>query len=210
MTRVIIADDHPIVRSGLKQIVAEASDIDMVDEVDSAEDLMNKLGQNRYDVVILDITLPGMDGLEALKRIRHLYPELPVLILSMHSEEQFAHRTLQAGASGFLSKTSAPNELVKAIRKIAVGQKYLSSSFVDKLVSLPLKNHRRLPHERLSQREFQVFCLIAQGRPISDIAKELSLSPKTVSTYRARISEKMMLETTAELIAYAMSNHLCH
>ncbi len=209
MTRIIIVDDHPVVRAGLKQIISAAGDMVVADEVGTAEELIESLRRSDFDLAILDITLPGMDGFEALKRIKQMRPGLSVLILSMHSEEQFAARALKAGAAGYLTKTSAPKELIEAVRQIVRGKKFISAAFAEKLAASPHLSHSRLPHERLSGREFQVLRLIARGRTQSEIASELKLSVKTISTYRTRISEKMMLETTSELIAYAISNNLC-
>jgi two-component system invasion response regulator UvrY len=209
MIRIIIADDHPIVRAGLKQIMAEAADIMVTAEVDNADDLIDRLGRDSIDLVLLDITMPGMDGLEALRRIKKMNADLPVLMLSMHAEEQFALRTLKAGASGYLTKNSAPSELIAAIRRVVKGKKYISSNFVAKLAAEPYQSLTKLPHERLSEREFQVLCLIGRGKSVTEIAAGLNLSVKTISTYRTRISEKMLMDKTSELVAYALKNNLC-
>jgi DNA-binding NarL/FixJ family response regulator len=209
MIRVIIADDHPIVRAGMKQVLADSGDIRVVAEADSGEALIQKIQKSDYEVVLLDITMPGVGGLETLKRIKTLKPNQPVLMLSIHSEEQFALRTMKAGAAGYLTKGSAPEELVKAIRQVAGGRKYISPDFVEKLADELHHNLKRLPHERLSDRELQVLCMMANGKTVSAIAAELNISVKTVSTYRTRIIEKMGLSTNAEIIGYAIRNNLC-
>jgi two-component system, NarL family, invasion response regulator UvrY len=209
MIKVIIADDHPIVRAGMKQILSESGDIFVAGEADSGEGLLQAIQEGAYDAVLLDITMPGIGGLETLKRIRALKPDLPVLILSIHSEEQFALRTLKAGAAGYLTKSSAPAELVRAIRQVTAGRKFISAAFGEKLVMQFQHDLSRLPHERLSEREFQVLCMIANGKTVSEIAESLNLSVKTVSTYRSRILEKTGMNTSAELTTYAIRNNIC-
>ena len=209
MINVIIADDHPVVRAGMKQILLEAGDVLAVAETGSGEALIKEVQENDYDVVLLDITMPGIGGLETLKRLKALKPELPVLMLSVHSEDQFALRTMKAGAAGYLTKESAPAELVKAIRQVVGGRSYISPEFAEKLATELHQGINRLPHERLSDREMQVLCMMAAGRTASGIAAALNLSVKTVSTYRARIIEKTGMATNAELIAYAVKNNLC-
>jgi two-component system, NarL family, invasion response regulator UvrY len=209
MIKVIIADDHPIVRAGMKQILSESGDIFVAGEADSGEGLLQAIQKGAYDAVLLDITMPGIGGLETLKRIRALKPDLPVLILSIHSEEQFALRTLKAGAAGYLTKSSAPAELVRAIRQVTAGRKFISAAFGEKLVMQFQHDLSRLPHERLSEREFQVLCMIANGKTVSEIAESLNLSVKTVSTYRSRILEKTGMNTSAELTTYAIRNNIC-
>lgn len=209
MIKVIIADDHPIVRAGMKQILSESGDILVAGEADSGEGLLQAIQKGAYDAVLLDITMPGIGGLETLKRIRALKPDLPVLILSIHSEEQFALRTLKAGAAGYLTKSSAPAELVRAIRQVTAGRKFISAAFGEKLVMQFQHDLSRLPHERLSEREFQVLCMIANGKTVSEIAESLNLSVKTVSTYRSRILEKTGMNTSAELTTYAIRNNIC-
>jgi two-component system, NarL family, invasion response regulator UvrY len=209
MIKVIIADDHPIVRAGMKQVLADSEDIFVAGETSSGEDLLKKIQENSFDVVLLDITMPGLGGLETLKRIKALTNDLPVLMLSIHSEEQFALRTMRAGSAGYLTKDSAPDELVKAIRHVAGGRKYVSQDFAEKLATELHQDFKRLPHERLSDRELQVLCRMAAGKTISGIAGELNISVKTVSTYRTRILEKMGMSTNAELIAYAVKNSIC-
>ncbi len=209
MIRVIIADDHPIVRAGMKQVLTDSEDIIVTAEAGTGEDLLKEIQNNRFDVVLLDITMPGMGGLETLKRVKALKKELPVLMLSIHAEEQFALRTLKAGAAGYLTKGSAPGELVRAIRQVVRGRKYISQDFAEKLATELHSDTQRLPHERLSDREMQVLCMMAAGKTASGIAAELNLSVKTVSTYRARIIEKTGMATNAELIAYTVKNEIC-
>ena len=207
MIRILVADDHPIVRKGLKQIIEETSDIIVEDEAGDGYEVLEKIQKNNFDIVLLDISMPGKNGLDVLKQIKTIKSNLHVLILSMHPEEQYAIRVLKAGASGYLTKESAPEELVKAIRKVANRGKYVSSSLAEKLV-FDLSTGNKMAHETLSDREFQVMCMIASGKTVSEVADELSLSVKTVSTYRARILDKMRLKNNAELTRYAFDNNL--
>ena len=211
MIKVIIADDHPVVRAGMKQVLAESEDILVTAEAESGEALIRKLQRGDYHVVLLDISMPGIGGLDALRRIRELKPNLPVLMLTIHPEEQFALRALKAGASGYLNKASAPDELVSAIRQVAAGRRYITPSLAARVAEGMSRNRDfdRLPHEWLSDREYQVMCMIAGGNTVSDIAATINLSVKTVSTYRARILEKMGMDSSAELAAYAIKNGLC-
>ncbi len=209
MINVIIADDHPVVRRGLKQVLEESADILMAAETGSGEELLKAVRERDFDVALLDITMPGKGGLETLKLLKALKPELPVLMLSVHSEDQFALRSIKAGAAGYLTKESAPAELVKAIRQVVGGRSYISPAFAEKLANGLRRDVHRLPHERLSDREVQVLCMLAAGKTVSGIAAELYISVKTVSTYRCRLLEKMGLTTNAELIAYAIRNNLC-
>lgn len=208
MIRVLIADDHAIVREGLKQIVAESSDMIVADEAGDGKEALKKALEGDFDVVVLDITMPGINGLDALKQIRSQKPKLPILVLSMHPEEQYAVRVLRAGASGYLTKESAPEELITSIRRVSKGMKYISPSLAERLVSELENDHHGPLHETLSDREYQVMCMIASGRSPTDIAEELSLSIKTISTYRGRILEKMGMKNTAEIIRYAMEHEL--
>ena len=208
MLRILIADDHPVVRRGLKQIIAETSDIVVAGEATNGWEVLSKVRAANYDVVLLDITMPGMDGVDVLAQLKHEKSKLPVLMLSMHPEEQYAVRALRVGASGYMTKESAPDELVVAIRKVSTGGKYVSSSLAERLASVLQENAEKLPHESLSLREYRVLCMIASGKTVSEIAKELSLSVKTISTYRFRILEKMKMKNNAELIHYAINNHL--
>jgi len=205
---VLIADDHAIVRRGLKQILAETSDIVVAGEAADGREVLSKLSGADWDVLVLDINMPGRSGLDILRDIKLLRPRLPVLILSVHSEEQMATRMLKAGAAGYLNKESAPEELVVAIRKVQAGGKYVSAAQSERMISDMTTGTGRLPHELLSDREYEILCLIASGKTPSQIAKQLSLSVKTVSTYRARLLEKMNLQTSAQLTHYAIKNGL--
>jgi DNA-binding NarL/FixJ family response regulator len=209
MIKVIIVDDHPVVRKGLRYILDKTSDIKVIGEAENAPNTMQIIQQTELDldIVILDITLPGQSGLDLMKVLKNEYPKLHVLILSVHPEEQYALRLIKAGASGYLTKDNAPEELVKAIRKIAAGGKYVSERLTEKLVS-EITGAEKLPHEMLSDREFQIMRLIASGKRLKEIAAALYLSEKTVSTYRTRILEKMGLKTNAELISYVLLNKL--
>lgn len=208
MIKILIADDHAIVREGLKQIVADTSDMIVTAEASDGHEVLALLSKNNYDVVVLDMAMPGLTGLDILKQIKRETPKLPVLILSVHPEEQYAVRSLKAGASGYLTKESAPDELITAIRKVSMGGKYIPSSLAEKLAFELEVDAEKPPHKTLSDREFQVMCMIAKGRTIKNIAEELFLSPKTVSTYRSRILEKMKMKSNEELTHYVINNHL--
>lgn len=208
MIKILIADDHAIVREGLKQILLESPDLVVIAEASTGQEVLDKAVKNDLDLVVLDISMPGRGGMDILKEIKSLKPKLPVLILSMYPEEQYAVRVLKSGASGYLTKESAPVELVKAIRQISQGKKYISPSLAEKLaVDLEVSSDK-LPHETLSDREYQVMCMIASGKTLKEIADGLSLSIKTISTYRSRILEKMNMKTNAELTHYAVKNSL--
>lgn len=206
--KILIADDHAIVREGLKQIVAEEKDILVAGEAENAEQMMELLEKEKWSLIILDINMPGKSGLEALKDIKQLYPALPVLILSMFSEDQYGIRALKAGASGYLKKVSAPTELVSAIRKIVSGGKYINPSLAEKLADKFGETQKKSLHENLSDREYQIMCNIALGKSAEEIAQELSISINTVYTYRNRILEKMSLKSNVELTQYVLSNKL--
>jgi DNA-binding NarL/FixJ family response regulator len=208
MIRVLIADDHAVVRQGLKQILGDTPEMLVAGEAATGQQVLDKVRAESWDVVVLDISMPDLSGLDVLKQIRSERPKLPVLVLSMYSEDQYAMRVLKAGASGYLTKESATDELVKAIRKVVSGGRYVSPLLAEKLAFEMGADSGKLPHETLSDREFQVLRLIAAGKPVKEIAAVLSLSVKTVSTYRARLLEKMNLGTNAELIHYAIQNHL--
>ncbi|NQT23866.1 response regulator transcription factor [candidate division KSB1 bacterium] len=208
MIHVLIADDHAIVRKGLIQILRDAPDGFEVDEASSGQEVLEKIEANKYDVIVLDITMPGRSGLDILSQIKVQYPTLPVLILSMHPEDQYAVRVLKAGASGYLMKESAPEELIQAVRKVASGSKYITATVAERLVVNLEKGSEKSPHEKLSDREFEVLLLLAKGNPVKDIAEKLFISAKTVHTYRSRILEKMQMKGTAELIHYAIQNQL--
>jgi len=208
MIKILIADDHPIVRKGLKEIIEVTPDMMVGDEASNGQEALEKVRKNDFDVVLLDISMPGRSGLDILKELKSEKPELSVLILSMHPEEQYAVRVLKAGASGYLTKESAPDELIAAIRKASIGRKYISSSLGEKLAfDLEIDAEKPL-HETLSDREYEVMCMIASGKTISEIAKKLFLSVKTISTYRSRILEKMRMKSNAELTHYALKNRL--
>ena len=208
MLRILIADDHPVFRRGLRQIISETPDMVVADEASDGLEVLSKVATNEYDVILLDISMPAKDGLSVLRQLKNEKPKLPVLMLSMHPEEQYAVRALKAGASGYLTKESAPGELVAAIRKVSRGGKYVSSALAEQLASIVQENSEGLLHERLSDREYRVVCLIASGKTVTEIAGELSLSVKTVSTYRARILDKMKMKNNAELTHYAVVNRL--
>ena len=208
MIRALIADDHAVVRQGLRQILLETSDMVVTGEAANGPEALERARAGGYDVIVLDITMPGRSGFEVLKELRLEDPALPVLVLSMHSEEQFAVRLLKAGASGYLNKESAPEELVKAIRKVVSGGRYVSPRLAEKLAFEIDSGSDKLLHETLSDREFQVMRMMASGQTVKEIAAELALSVKTISTYRARILDKMNLHTNAELIHYAIQNQL--
>jgi len=208
MLRILIADDHPVFRRGLKQIIQETADMVVAAEAVDGREALLKARTGEYDVVLLDITMPIRNGVDVLSQLKHERPTLPVLMLSMHPEEQYAVRALRAGASGYLTKESAPEELVAAIRKVSTGGKYVSASLAERLASMVQEDGGPLPHETLSGREYQIMCLIAAGKTVSEAARELSLSVKTVSTYRARILGKLKMKNNAELMRYATKNEL--
>ncbi len=206
--RILITDDHAVVRQGLKQILAEEFKRAEFGEASNVQEAIDKVWKEPWDVVVLDITMPGRSGLEVLKEIKKSKPKLPVLMLSMHPEDQFAVRLLKIGASGYMTKESAPQELVGAVKKVVAGGRYVSPSLAEKMASYLAIDVQTPPHERLSDREFLVMRLIASGKTPTAIAKELGLSVKTISTYRTRILEKMSMANNAELTHYAVQNNL--
>lgn len=208
MIRVLIADDHAILRRGLKEILVRDLEGAVCGEAKDATEIMARIQDADWDLVILDITMPGRSGLDVLRDLKAARPKLHVLVLSMHPEDQFAKRTLRAGASGYMNKESAPEELIKAVRKVLAGGRYVSAALAEKLASDLSEDAGRPIHEVLSDREFEVLRMIADGKTPTQIAEELHLGVTTVSTYRARILEKMNLTTTAELMHYALHNRL--
>ncbi|WP_426110096.1 response regulator [Massilia sp. PWRC2] len=206
--RVFIADDHAIVREGLKQILAESRDIIVAGEAENGLDAIKLFRKSKCHVMLLDISLPDRNGIDVLKQVRKEQPELAVLMLSMHREDQYAIRSLKAGAAGYLTKQSAPRELVDAIRLVAAGQKYVSAALAQELAAQLGDDHAGAPHEMLSDREYQTLTMIASGKTVTAIAEELRLSVKTISEYRARLLLKMKLKNSAELTHYAIKNQL--
>jgi len=208
MIRVCIVDDHEVVRCGIKQILSSARDIQVVDEAASGEEFMMKAQTRRWNVVIMDLSMPGQGGLETIRQIKARFPSLPVLVLTMHSEDQYAVRAVKSGASGYLTKDGASTSLVKAIRAVAAGQRYITPAVADQLAAEVGSGGNHLPHETLSTREHQVFLMIAQGRAVGAIAAELGLSVKTISTNRTRFLRKMSMRNNAEVIYYAIKHRL--
>lgn len=208
MIRILIADDHPIVRRGIKQVLSETCDITVEDEAGSCEAVLNKLKEKRFDVVLLDIAMPGGGGIEVMRQMRNSGMDVPVLILSIFPEEQYALRALKAGASGYLTKSCESELLVAAIRKVAAGGKHMSEAVREKLLVRIGDARSEHIHELLSNREYEVMRGIARGKSVTEIAREMALSVKTVSTYRSRVLQKMHLKSSAELTHYAVLNKL--
>jgi two-component system invasion response regulator UvrY len=208
MIKVCVVDDHAVVREGLKRIIAENPGMAVTSEAGDGAEALRILQTEPCDIVLLDITMPNKNGLDVLKQIHTETPRLPVLVLSMHAEDQYAVRVLRAGASGYLTKESAPAKLVQAIRKVVRGGKYVSTTLAEKLVFDLDARSAKAPHEVLSDREYQVLCMIASGKTVTIIAEELALSVKTVSTYRVRILEKLNMKNNAELTRYAIKEGL--
>lgn len=205
---VLIADDHAIVRQGLKQILSETEDLIITGEADDGSEALQLARLQPWDVFLLDVSMPNRNGIDTLKQLKKEFPRLPVLILSMHPEEQYALRALKAGASGYLTKQSAPEQLVNAIRHVASGKKYVSPAVAQQLIEALSDDTDKLPHERITDREYQVLVMIAAGKSQTQIADKLNLGVATVSTYRARLLEKMGLKSTAELIRYGLEHDL--
>jgi DNA-binding NarL/FixJ family response regulator len=208
MINILIADDHTVVRQGLKQILSRDKQMSVVAEAANGNEVLRALERAKVDVLILDITMPGRNGLDVLKEVKRSYPTLPVLVLSMHPEDQFAIRMLRAGASGYITKESAPEELVEALRKVCGGRKYVSPQLAERLATFIEDDNTRAPHERLSDREFEILRMLALGKTVTEVADELLLSVKTVSTYRSRVLDKMKMTTNAELTRYALQSGL--
>jgi DNA-binding NarL/FixJ family response regulator len=208
MIRLLIVDDHAILRRGLRALLSDEFHGAAFGEASNARQALEQLRKGKWDVALLDITMPGKSGLELLKEFKAARPKLPVLILSAHAEDQFAVRVLKAGAGGYLTKESAPEELAKAIRKVLAGGQYVSPALAEKLALRVRKDIKLTPHETLSDREYEIMCLIASGKAIREIAAELSLSPKTISTYRARVLGKLGVKSSAGIVQYAIRNGL--
>ncbi|MHB8928970.1 MAG: response regulator [Melioribacteraceae bacterium] len=208
MINIFIADDHALIREGIKKILSTVSDIKLVGETADPYEISEQLGKVNCDILILDLSMPGKDGLDVLKEIKNFSPEIKILIMTMLPEDQFAKRTLKAGASGYLTKESAPDELITAIRRIAAGRKYVSQNLAEKLAQDLEDNSDKPVQDLLSDREFQILKMMASGKSQTDIADELSISASTVNTYRSRILEKLDLRTTADLIHFAYQNKL--
>ena len=206
MIRALISDDHAVVRRGVRELLAESPEAITTGEASTGQETLERIRSEQWDVVVLDINLPDGNGLDFLQQVKGEFPRLPVLILTMYAEEQFAMRALRAGASGYITKQGAPEELIGAIRKVVGGGRYVSPALAERLVLLADPNSARPPHEALSDREFQVFRMLASGRTVSEAGEALHLSVKTVSTYRTRILTKMSLRTNAELTVYAVRN----
>lgn len=208
MIRILVVDDHALIRKGMKQILDDTGDMCVAGEAESGAQAIRMVQEKQYDVVLLDITMPDRNGIDVLRQLRLNHPQLPVLMLSMHPEEQYAVRSMKAGAAGYLSKQSAPTQLVTAIRQVASGKKYISSELAEQLADGLSQGYQELLHQTLSNREYQTLCLMASGKSLSEIAEAMSLSAKTVSVYRARLLEKMKLKNNAEAVRYAINNHL--
>jgi two-component system, NarL family, invasion response regulator UvrY len=206
--KVLIVDDHPVVLKGLKQILTDLKIAESIEEVKDGNEAFKRIISGQFDFVILDISMPGLSGLDILKALKDRNEKVNVLILSMHSPAQFAIRALRLGASGYISKDSAPGELEFAIKKISSGGKYISSDIVEKLVSGNNEDNDKILHTNLSEREFQVMCLLAKGTPLKEIGEKIFISEKTVTTYRSRLLEKMKMKSNSELALYAYKNNL--
>jgi two-component system, NarL family, invasion response regulator UvrY len=206
--KVLVADDHAVVRRGLRQILTETPDILVGGEASTVHEVRQLVHDERWDVIVLDINMPGGSGLDLLAELRRLSPGLRVLILTVYPEEQYAVRAIRAGAAGFLTKESAPEQLIAAVRKIASGGRYVSRELAEALASIVAGETQGLPHERITDREFEVFKMLAGGQTVSQVAQRLALSVKTVSTHRTRILKKMEMATNAELTRYALRNGL--
>ncbi len=208
MINILLADDHTLIREGLKQILSDIEDISSIDEASTGEEVISLVDKNEYDLVLLDISLPGRSGIEILKQVKEMKPEQNILMLSMHPEEQYAVRCFKSGASGYVTKDTAPDELISAIQQVLAGQKYVSANLAQRLAAYIQVDSDKPLHEQLSDREYEVLRMIASGVGNKEIAEQLSLSAKTISTYRARILDKLNLKTNAELTYYAIQNDL--
>ena len=206
--KVLVVEDHAIIRKGITQLLRDTEDMEVVAEAQNGAEALQLIRDNPYDVILLDISMPGEHGIDVLIKIKDLKPNLPVLILSMYPEDQYAIRSLKAGASGYINKQDALSQMVIAIRQVSTGRKYISSELAIQLAENLTHHNQDLPHQTLSHREYQTLCLIASGKKLSEIAETMILSAKTVSVYRARLLEKMKMRTNAELIHYAITHHL--
>jgi DNA-binding NarL/FixJ family response regulator len=208
MIKVLIADDHALIRKGLKQLLDDTDNMRVTGEAENGMQAIHMVEEGAFDVVLLDISMPDKHGIDVLKQLKINHPQLPVLMLSMHPEEQYALRSMKAGAAGYLNKQSAPLQLVTAINQVANGKKYISTELAEQLANGLSQGYQELLHQTLSNREYQTLCLMASGKKLSEMAEIMTLSPKTVSVYRSRLLEKMKLKNNAEAIHYAISNHL--
>lgn len=208
MIRVLIADDHAIVRQGLRQVLALAADLELAGEAKNGWEVMEQLRENHPDLLLLDMTMPGPNGVELIKRVREDMPRLPILVLSMHGESQIAGRAIKAGASGYLTKDSEPEILIAAIRQVAAGAHYVDPDIASRLLFTAATPENVSPQDLLSDREYQIFLMLAQGRGVNDVAEELSLSAKTVSTHKFRLMQKLGLDNISDLVRYAIKNDL--
>lgn len=208
MISVLVADDHAIVRTGISKIINDDPGMNVIDEASNGAEVLKLIDKQKYDVILLDLNMPEISGLDTLKQLKSIRPETPVLVLSMYPESQYATRTLKAGASGYLTKEAAPENLIEAIRKVVNGGRFITPELAEQLAFSIGSETRENPHDVLSDREYQVMCAIASGRSTSQVAKELNLSVKTVSTYRTRILEKMNFENNAQLTHYVIKNEL--
>jgi DNA-binding NarL/FixJ family response regulator len=208
MITILIADDHQLMREGLKKIVQEEKDMKVIGEAGNGHDVLHFVEETPPDVIVMDMMMPGLNGFDVLKELHRTSPEIPVLVLSMYPEELYATRVLKAGGAGYITKESAPNELVDAIRKVAHGGKYISLAVAEQLASESSAHNKKLPHELLSDRELQTLCLLAAGKSVQHIADDLNIGLATVKTYRARIFEKLSINSLAELIHYAVEHRL--
>jgi DNA-binding NarL/FixJ family response regulator len=206
--RILLVDDHAVVRQGVRRLLLDHNIAYEVAEADNGAQALSSFDKAPFDMVLLDISLPDMNGVEVLKRMKRKAPRLPVMMFSMYREDQYAVRALKAGASGYLSKTVAAEQMMEAVQQVAAGRKYVSPAMAEALADYVSFDGDKLPHEKLSDREYQTLCMLASGKRLTDIAKTLSLSVKTVSVYRSRLLEKMKLSNNAELTFYVMSNHL--
>ncbi|THB78736.1 MAG: DNA-binding response regulator [Desulfobulbaceae bacterium] len=208
MIRVITADDHALIRQGVQHILEKTEDISVVAEAENGQELLRRLRSGKFDVVTLDLNMPGMDAFEVIEKVRIIAPDLKILVLTVHPDKRYGLQVMKAGASGYLNKSSDLTDLVSAIRTVHAGKKYIGPSLAEKLADTLDEDYQTQPHELLSEREFQVLCWVAKGKTLTEIASQLNLSTKTISTYRRRLLDKMKLENNAQLTYYAIENRL--